>query len=675
MPKQLSLPNSHRVLPCILALLLLSTLTKFAAGSLFGTQSKLAATTKNPLQHLMASTRTTLAPTMVSANTTTTDPASPVDNTKKQQQQPQKQQPEKELTEQWWPTFWGNKKSKDTKTSGKDKDVKPGTPQKPVVSSSSKNATSTAVTKKKSSKPKKSKQKKASSEETANKNEDQEIALNKDDSQNTTATETDSTTTTADATNTTKSDAKKKAPPSQTGVGTHPIVLMGGPAAMGAAAGGFRSPQQLQQQQQQMRNTATTLAAAEVVGVMIGNCIRLVLLMWGTRYFATRQESIHPTQHFVFERLNDFFVRDSLALQTALDEAPQGISAGRWRRTMARRRGKFAMSSTGGPATAAFPKRPKLDSTFVKTVIVIEFGNDGKGNLDLKYLANIVSFLLTQHQLQSFGSVQEEIEVKEGGKKTTKIISKPVELEIVFKIDSPGGSVTSFGLAAAQVERLRRVKGITTTACVDKYAASGGYMIASQAHKMVAAPFATVGSVGVIMETLNFHDLLRSYGVQPLVLKAGEAKVPLTTFGAVTKSDMEMEQEHLEKVHGEFQKFTVLGRPQLKNRVKEVCNGSVYMGKEALSLNLVDDIMTSDEYLMEKMQNGDRVLKIHKSQQSRMGHNVRFPSFTDILPHLKGRIESWMSNPETAARLLQTGSFVGFVVHFLSNRIGKPPSP
>lgn len=668
----------HSPLPCLLALLLLllPTSTKFAAGSsIFGTVAS-KRTKGGPLQQLMASTQNTS--TEVSAVNTTASP-SPADNTKKQPQQ----LPEKELTEQWWPTFWGKK----SKSNGKNKDD--DKPTLKPVSANSHNATSTAVeedAKKTSSKnkTKKSNNKKGttSSEKTTDK-KDKEIINDKEEEDSSASTQNTTDTketggTAADATNTTKiSDTKKKPPSSQQGGAVpHPIMIMGGPA-MGAAAGGFRSQQQLQQQQQQMRNAAATMAAGEVVGAVIGNGLRLCLLMWGTRYFATRQESIHPTQHFVFERLNDFFARDALALQTALDEAPQGISAGRWRRTMAGRRGKSTLVSTGGPAARVFPKRPKLDATFVKTVIVIEFGNDAKGNLDLKYLASIVSFLLTQHQLQSFGSTQEDIVVKgEGGKKTTtKTIFKPVELEVVFKIDSPGGSVSTFGLAAAQVERLRRVKGITTTACVDKYAASGGYMIASQAHKMVAAPFATVGSVGVIMETLNFHDLLRSYGVQPLVLKAGEAKVPLTTFGAVTKSDMEMEQEHLEKVHREFQKFTVRGRPQLKNRVKEVCNGSVYMGKEALSLNLVDDIMTSDEYLMEKMNEGHRVLKIHKSQLSRMGHAGRFPSFTDILPHLKGRIESWMSNPETAARLLQTGSFVGFIVHFLSNRIGKPPSP
>ena len=597
-------------------------------------------------------------------------------------------EPEPGLTEQWWPSFWGREQkapSQGTSDRGNnDNEVttdgnstvnradpaatKPDTgktkegnrkEEKPAKQSKrSKSETNTKSRGIVKSKSKKQEEEAEDSKEVATEedNVDQDEESQVTSQNNTTVSDSDV------SANTTKSGTQQKSPSKMSPVASPQpsLLVLGGPAM----AGGLRatSPQQQQQQQRQMRNSATTLAAAEAVGILIGNGIRLFLLMAGTRYFSNRQETIRPTQHFVFERLNDFFVRDSLALQTALDEAPPGVSSARWRRIMARR-GKR------GPSVF---HRPHLDATFVKTVIVIEFGNNAQGELDLKYLANLVSFILTQHEAQSFGSVSQFVE-QEGGTKQT--ILKPVDLEIVFKIDSPGGSVATFGLAAAQVERLRRVKGITTTACVDKYAASGGYMIASQAHKLVAAPFATVGSVGVIMETLNFHDLLRQYGVQPLVLKAGEAKNPLTTFGAVSKSDMEMEQERLEKVHKEFQMFTIRGRPQLKAKVKEVCNGSVYIGKEALALNLVDAIMTSDEYLMERMQAGDRVLKVHKSHLSRLAPHMRFPSFLDLLPHLKGRIECWLSQPDTAARLMQTGSLVGFVLHLLTNRMGKPPAP
>lgn len=281
--------------------------------------------------------------------------------------------------------------------------------------------------------------------------------------------------------------------------------------------------------------------------------------------------------------------------------------------------------------------------------------------------------MLAQHEEQAFGTV---VHKEKGidyntGKNRTLTLFKPVELEVVFKINSPGGGVAPFGLAAAQVTRLRRTEGISTTMCVDKIAASGGYMIASQADKLVAAPFAAVGSVGVIIQTLNFHDMLKQYGVQPLVIKAGEAKVPITTYGAVTKKEMELVQEEADKAHKQFQEFTINGRPQLAGSEAEVCNGSVYMGQEAVQLNLVDEIMTSDEYLMQRVQDGDRVLKVHKSHQSRLPFYARRVSFQDVLPHLKTRIENLMSRPDIGEKLVQFGSLLGFLHHLISSHTGR----
>ena len=188
-------------------------------------------------------------------------------------------------------------------------------------------------------------------------------------------------------------------------------------------------------------------------------------------------------------------------------------------------------------------------------------------------------------------------------------------------------------------------------------------MMASQANKLVAAPFAIVGSVGVIMETFNIHDQLKQYGVQTLVLKAGEAKNPITFLGKVSKDDLELEQQQLVKVHQEFQGLTIRGRPQLKGRKDDVFNGSVFFGQEALELNLIDSIMTSDEYLMQRIQAGDRVLKIHRSHQSRLPRHLRFVSPIDILPHLKSRVEDWLSNPESARNLAQAGGLIAFILH------------
>jgi serine protease SohB len=110
---------------------------------------------------------------------------------------------------------------------------------------------------------------------------------------------------------------------------------------------------------------------------------------------------------------------------------------------------------------------------------------------------------------------------------------------------------------------------IHVNASVDQYAASGGYMIASQADYLIAAPFATLGSVGVMLKAFNFHEAAKRYGVTPSVLKAGSAKNPITTWGPVTQNEMDTEMTRLEKVHLSFQEFVLNGRPQLKQQNKK----------------------------------------------------------------------------------------------------------
>ena len=243
-----------------------------------------------------------------------------------------------------------------------------------------------------------------------------------------------------------------------------------------------------------------------------------------------------------------------------------------------------------------------------------------------------------------------------------------MELEIVFLVQSPGGSVSTFGLAAAQMQRLSQVQGITTTVCVDKYAASGGYMIASQADKLLAAPFATLGSIGVIMEGLNFNELAQRYGVQPIVLKAGASKNPVSTFGPISNADLRHEEARLAKVHDAFRDLVVQGRPAMADSMTLVGDGSVFLGQEALELHMVDGIMTSDEYILERIFARDRVLRLHQSYQARMPHRVGL-SPLDLLPHLKG----WFQNMDKTearllfARLIRTGGFLGVAQQFLKS--------
>lgn len=204
------------------------------------------------------------------------------------------------------------------------------------------------------------------------------------------------------------------------------------------------------------------------------------------------------------------------------------------------------------------------------------------------------------------------------------------------------------------MQRLRNEPFISTTVCVDQYAASGGYMIASQADQLVAAPFATIGSVGVILEGLNFHDLAKRYGVTPMVIKAGQSKNPLTMWGPVTSKDVSNEKGRLEKVHQAFQDVVREGRPGL-DKSKYVVDGSVYLGHEALRLGMIDKVQTADEYVMERIESGDRVLKLHRSQQIRYPRSMKLTP-VDILPHLR----TWLSK-----HLVQAASWVGFAHHLL----------
>jgi serine protease SohB len=146
-------------------------------------------------------------------------------------------------------------------------------------------------------------------------------------------------------------------------------------------------------------------------------------------------------------------------------------------------------------------------------------------------------------------------------------------------------------------------------------------MMACQASEgqLIAAPWAVIGSIGVLRETINVHDLLEKYNVRPLLLKSGNAKVPLTTTSKVTKESIQIVEKNLMKVHEAFSSMVRKARGEsITQSYDEVTSGDTFLGKEAKTLGLVDQVMTSDEYLYERVQAGDRVLKLHKYDRSRM---------------------------------------------------------
>lgn len=168
--------------------------------------------------------------------------------------------------------------------------------------------------------------------------------------------------------------------------------------------------------------------------------------------------------------------------------------------------------------------------------------------------------------------------------------------EVVIKLESPGGVVHGYGFAASQLQRIR-AKNIPLTVCVDKVAASGGYMMSCIANKIIAAPFAMVGSIGVVAQIPNFHRMLKKHDVDYELHTAGEYKRTLTMFGENTDEGRAKFTEELELTHELFKHFVSEHRPQLD--IDAIATGEVWFGSQALSNQLVDALGTSDEYLVE----------------------------------------------------------------------------
>jgi len=191
--------------------------------------------------------------------------------------------------------------------------------------------------------------------------------------------------------------------------------------------------------------------------------------------------------------------------------------------------------------------------------------------------------------------------------------------EVVLRLESGGGMVHSYGLASSQLARIREA-GVPLTVCIDKVAASGGYMMACIGEKIISAPFAILGSIGVVAQLPNVNRLLKKHDIDFEVLTAGEYKRTLTVFGENTEKGREKFQEDLDITHQLFKNFVARYRPQLA--IDDVATGEVWLGIAALDKQLVDELKTSDEYLADRATKAE-VYHLHyaerKSLQERIG--------------------------------------------------------
>ncbi|NJN48183.1 MAG: protease SohB, partial [Candidatus Competibacteraceae bacterium] len=168
--------------------------------------------------------------------------------------------------------------------------------------------------------------------------------------------------------------------------------------------------------------------------------------------------------------------------------------------------------------------------------------------------------------------------------------------EVVVRLESAGGLVHAYGLAASQLARIKERK-IGLTVAVDKVAASGGYLMACVADRIMTAPFAVVGSIGVVSQLPNFNRLLKKHDIDFELLTAGEYKRTMTLFGENTDKARLKFQEELEETHRLFKEFLRTYRSQLD--LDRVATGEHWYGTQALELKLVDELRTSDDFLLE----------------------------------------------------------------------------
>jgi serine protease SohB len=231
-------------------------------------------------------------------------------------------------------------------------------------------------------------------------------------------------------------------------------------------------------------------------------------------------------------------------------------------------------------------KNSKLDTKTQKRVFVVKFN----GNVSASAVTNLreeVTAILTQAKSDD---------------------------EVVVKLESSGGMVHSYGLASSQLDRLRK-QGIPITICVDKVAASGGYMMACVGDKILAAPFAIIGSIGVVAQLPNFHRLLKKHDIDFELLTAGEHKRTLTVFGENTEQGREKFIEDLQDTHQLFKAYVTERRPKID--IDKVATGDVWFGSRALELSLVDELMTSDEYLSSQAKES-KVYEINYVQKKKL---------------------------------------------------------
>ena len=356
------------------------------------------------------------------------------------------------------------------------------------------------------------------------------------------------------------------------------------------------------------------------------------------------------SQHYTFERINERYLKDGMALHKAIHAKHDDF--------------KWPTADTAITRSMITGHRlPEIPASN-ETVIVVDMTSLDTSLSTMDQIRDQVSFLLSSYRVAAMTTIPSaSVDGNATRADDDVVTSTPtVPLEIIILLESPGGSAADYGLAAQQLLRLRQNPGIILTICVDKVAASGGYMMACTASpgQLFAAPFAVVGSIGVLGQIVNAQKLLEGWGLSPLVFRGGKDKAPLGVIGEVTQEGKDKTQAIIDVTHAAFQQHVMNARPILKRNIYKVGTGEIFIGEGALKAGLIDKITTSDEYITSKVAAGARVLKLVKNRKARFPFASNFDNYDTTLGEYRPiSISSLLMDAwRTTARYLGVGTVV-----------------
>ena len=331
--------------------------------------------------------------------------------------------------------------------------------------------------------------------------------------------------------------------------------------------------------------------------------VAIVLVIGAIAAAGSRQRRASKRGEIVIERLNDHLedlhdaVREEVIDPATLKLDNKARSKREKEEAKAETKRAKAEAKDKAKEKAKEKAKPKDESTQGANAAISENKSSNDARLDDAPSRRKRIYVLDfdgDVAAEEVSSLREEIT-------TVLSIAEPCD-EIILKLESPGGMVHAYGLAASQLQRIKDAK-IPLTICVDKVAASGGYMMACLADKLVAAPFAIIGSIGVVVQLPNFHKILKKNEVDYEVISAGEYKRTLSTFGEITDKGRAKVQEDVENIHEIFKQWVKSHRPIVD--VSRVATGETWVGMQAKERYLVDELNTSDDVLVRACKDAD----------------------------------------------------------------------